>query len=134
MTMSKNEGIEKDYNDKDKQYQKREDMIFSFFRKLRKIEFWTYIAYVIVLTICFQSVMVMVLTLLFLKHFRTLWLICDLISIYYLSVKNWPCYLWIEIFDKYINDLLLRLIKVLLRKFWYVTRDFFWLKSKTTYL
>ena len=132
--MSKNEGIEKDDNDKDKQYQKREDMIFSFFRKLRKIEFWTYIAYVIVLTICFQSVMVMVLTLLFLKHFRTLWLICDLISISYLSVKNCPCYLWIEIFDKYIKDLLLRLIKVLLRKFWYVTRDFFWLKSKTTYL
>ena len=27
MTMSKNEGIEKDGNDKDKQYQKREDMI-----------------------------------------------------------------------------------------------------------
>ena len=134
MTMSKNEGIEKDDNSKDKQYQKREDMIFSFFRKLRKIEFWTYIAYVIVLTICFQSVMVMVLTLLFLKYFRTLWLICDLISIYYLSVKNCPCYLWIEIFDKYIKDSLLRLIKVLLRKFWYVTRDFFGLKSKTTYL
>ena len=37
--MSKNKGIEKDDNDKDKQYQKREDMIFSFFRKLRKIEF-----------------------------------------------------------------------------------------------
>ena len=90
MTMSKNEGIEKDDNNKDKQYQKREDMIFSFFRKLRKIEFWTYIAYVIVLTICFQSVIVMVLTL----H------ICDLISIYYLSVENCRCYLWIEIFDK----------------------------------
>ena len=90
MTMSKNEGIEKDDNNKDKQYQKREDMIFPFFRKLRKIEFWTYIAYVIVLTICFQSVIVMVLTL----H------ICDLISIYYLSVENCRCYLWIEIFDK----------------------------------
>ena len=51
MTMSKNKGIQKDDNDKDKQYQKREDMIFSFFRKLRKIEFWTYIAYVIDLTI-----------------------------------------------------------------------------------
>ena len=84
MTMSKNKGIEEDNNDKDKQYQKREDMIFSFFRKLRKIEFWTYIAYVIVLTICFQSVMVMVLTLLFLGYFRKLWRICDLISIYYL--------------------------------------------------
>ena len=90
--MSKNEGIEKDYNDKDKQYQKREDMIFSFFRKLRKIEFWTYIAYVIVLTICFQSVMIMVLTLLFLGYFRKLWRICDLISIYYLSVENCPCF------------------------------------------
>ena len=98
--MSKNEGIEKDDNSKDKQYQKREDMIFSFFRKLRKIEFWTYIAYVIVLTICFQSVMIMVLTLLFLGYFRKLWRICDLISIYYLSVENCPCYLWIEIFDK----------------------------------
>ena len=95
--MSKNEGIEKDDNDKDKQYQKREDMIFSFFRKLRKIEFWTYIAYVIVLTICFQSVMVMVLTLLFPGYFRNLWRICDLISIYYLSLQNCPCYLWIEI-------------------------------------
>ena len=51
MTMSENEGIQKDGNDKDKQYQKREDMIFSLFRKLRKIEFWTYRAYVIVLTI-----------------------------------------------------------------------------------
>ena len=38
MTMSKNGCIEKDDNDKDKQYQKREDRIFSFFRKLRKIE------------------------------------------------------------------------------------------------
>ena len=37
MSMSKNEGIEKDGNEKDKQYQKREDIIFSFFRKLRKI-------------------------------------------------------------------------------------------------
>ena len=53
MTMSKNEGIEKDDNGKDKQYQKREDMVFSFFIKLGKIEFWTYIAYVIVPTICF---------------------------------------------------------------------------------
>ena len=42
--MSKNEGIEKDDNDKDKQYQKREDMIVSFFRKLRKIGSWTYTA------------------------------------------------------------------------------------------
>ena len=98
--MSKNEGIEKDYNDKDKQYQKREDMIFSFFRKLRKIEFWTYIAYVIVLTICFQSVMVMVLTLLFLGYFRKLWRIWDLISTYYLSVENYLCCLWIKISDK----------------------------------
>ena len=39
MMMSKNESIEKGDNEKDKQYQKREDMIFSFFRKLRKIEF-----------------------------------------------------------------------------------------------
>ena len=69
MAMSNNEGIQKDANDKDKQYQKREDMIFSFFRKLRKIEFCTYIANVIVLIICFQSVMVMVLTLLFLGCF-----------------------------------------------------------------
>ena len=98
--MTKNKGIEKDDNDKDKQYQKREDMIFSFFRKLRKIEFWTYIAYVIVLTICFQSVMVMVLTLLFLGYFRNLWRIYNLISIYYLSVENCPSYLWIEIFNK----------------------------------
>ena len=97
--MLKNEGIEKDDNDKDKQYQKREDMIFSFFRKLRKIEFWTYIAYVIVLTIYFQSVMVMLLTLLFLWYFRKLQRICDLISIYYL-MENYPCYLWIETFDK----------------------------------
>ena len=36
MSMSKNEGIEKDDNEKDKQYQKREYMIFSFFRKLKK--------------------------------------------------------------------------------------------------
>ena len=34
--MSKNKGIEKDDNDKDKQYQKREDMIFSFFQKTEK--------------------------------------------------------------------------------------------------
>ena len=100
MTMSKNEGIENDDNDKDKQYQKKEDMIFLFFRKLRKIKFWTYIAYVIVMAICFHSVMVMVLTLLFLGCFRRFWRICDLISIYYLSVENCPCYLWIEIFDK----------------------------------
>ena len=99
MTMSKNEGIEKDNNDKDKQYQKREDMIFSFFRKLRKIEFWTYIAYVIVLTICFQSGMVMLLTLLVVWYFRKLWRICDLISVNYL-MENYPCYLWIEIFEK----------------------------------
>ena len=79
---------------------KREDMSFAFFRKLRKIEFWTYIAYVIVLTICFQSVMVMVLTLLFLGYFRKLWRICDLIGIYYLSVENSPCYLRIKTWDK----------------------------------
>ena len=57
-----------------------------------KIEFWTYIAYVIVLTVCFQSVMVMVLTLLFLGYFGKLWCISDLISMYYLSVENFPCY------------------------------------------
>ena len=100
MTMSKIKGIQKDDNDKDKQYQKREDMIFSFSRKLRKIEFWTYIVYVIVLTICFQSVMFMVLTLLFFGYFRKLWHISDLIGMYYLSMENCPCYLWIKIFDK----------------------------------
>ena len=100
MTMSRNEGMEKDDNNKDKQYEKREDVTFSFFRRLRKIAFWTYIPYIIVLTIYFQSVTVMVLTLLFLGYFRKLWRICDLISIYYLSVENCPCYLWIEIFDK----------------------------------
>ena len=100
MTMSKNEGMEKDDKDKDKQYQKREDVIFSFFRKLRRIAFWTYIAYVIVLTIYFASVTVMVLTLLFLRYFRKLWRICDLISIYFLSLENCPGYLWTEIFDK----------------------------------
>ena len=100
MTMSKNEGMEKDDKDKDKQYQKREDVIFSFFRRLRRIAFWTYIAYVIVLTIYFASVTVMVLTLLFLRYFRKLWRICDLISIYFLSLENCPGYLWTEIFDK----------------------------------
>ena len=128
MTMSKNEGMEKDDKDKDKQYQKREDVIFSFFRKLRKIAFWTYIAYVIVLTIYFQLVTVMVLTLLFLGYFRKLWRICDLISIYYLSVENCPCYLWIEIFDKlriccwawpnFVEDILVSYLWL------------FWLKSK----
>ena len=100
MTMSKNEDMEKDDKDKNKQYQKREDEIFSFSRKLRKIAFWTYIAYVIVLTIYFQLVTVMVLTLLFLGYFRKLWRICDLISIYYISLENCPGYLWIEIFYK----------------------------------
>ena len=100
MTISKNEGIGKDDNNNDKQYQERKDFIISFFRKLKKIEFWTYMAYVIVLTICFQSVMVMVLNLLFLGYFGKLWRICDLISLYYLSAENCPCYLWIEIFDK----------------------------------
>ena len=37
MMILRNEGIEKDDNDKNKQYQKREDIIFSFFRKPRKI-------------------------------------------------------------------------------------------------
>ena len=67
--MSKNKGIEKDNNGKDKQYQKREDMVFSIFKKVRKIEFRTYIAYVTVLTICFRSAMFVVLTLLFLGYF-----------------------------------------------------------------
>ena len=58
MKILKNKGVEKDDDDKDKQYQKNEDIIFSFVRKLRKIEFYTYIAHVIVLTIYFQSVMV----------------------------------------------------------------------------
>ena len=92
MTISKNEGIGKDDNNNDKQYQEKKDMIISFFRKLRKIEFWTYMAYVILLTICFQSVMVMVLTLLFLWYSGKLWRICDLISIYYLPAENYPCY------------------------------------------
>ena len=74
-------------------------MIFSFFQKTDKIEFWTYIAHVIFLIICFQSVMVMLLTLLSLWHFRKLWRICDLISVYYL-MESYPSYLWIEIFDK----------------------------------
>ena len=42
MSISKNEDIEKDGNEKDKQYQKREDMIFSFFRKLRKVILFKY--------------------------------------------------------------------------------------------
>ena len=100
MTMSKNEDMEKDDKGKNKQYQKREDEIFSFSRKLRKIALWTYIAYVIVLAIYFQSVTVMVLTLLFLGYFRKLWRICDLISIYFISLENCPGYLWIEIFYK----------------------------------
>ena len=33
-------------------------------------------------------------------YFRELWCIYDLMSIYYLSMENWPCNLWIEIFDK----------------------------------
>ena len=37
---------------------KRRYNLFTFFRKLRKIEFWQYLAYVIILTILFQSVMV----------------------------------------------------------------------------
>ena len=42
MTISKNKGMQKGDNDKNKQY-----------IKLRNIKFWTYIAYVIVLTIYF---------------------------------------------------------------------------------
>ena len=80
--MSKNEGMEKDGKDKDKQYQKREHVVFPFFRKLRRIAFWTYIAYVIVLTLYFESVTVMVLTLLFLGYFRNLWRICELVYIF----------------------------------------------------
>ena len=40
------------------------------------------------------------LILFFPGYFRKLWCIYDLISIYYLSVENWPCNLWTEIFDK----------------------------------
>ena len=40
------------------------------------------------------------LILFFPGYFRKLWCIYDLISIYYLSVENWPCNLCIEIFDK----------------------------------
>ena len=43
-------------------------------------------------TVCFQLVMVMVLTLLFHGYFGKLWCICDLISMSYLSVENCPCY------------------------------------------
>ena len=72
-------------------------MIFSFFIKLRKIECWTYIVYVIVLPISFQSVMVMVLTLFSPAYFRKLWRICDLISIYYLFGRlRICCWVWPE--------------------------------------
>ena len=62
-------------------------------------------SYVIFLTIYVQSVMVIYLLVLYLilffpGYFRKLWCIYDLISIYYLFVENWPCNLWIEIFDK----------------------------------
>ena len=52
------EDTEKGDNDKDKQYEKNEDIIFSFFRELGKIEFWAFMAYVIILNIYFQSAMV----------------------------------------------------------------------------
>ena len=46
MTMSKNGGVEKDDNDKDKEYQKGK--IWSFHLSENWEEFWTYIAYIIV--------------------------------------------------------------------------------------
>ena len=58
--MSKNKDIEKGDNDKDEQYQKGRYNLFIF-QKTEKIEFWTYIAYVIVLIIYFQLVMVIYL-------------------------------------------------------------------------
>ena len=118
--MLKKKGIKKDDNDKDKQYQKRKDMVFSFFRKLRKIEFWTYIAYVIVLII-YSYVMVMVLTLLFCQYFRKLWGI-SLHGELPMLLMDWN--LW------QIEDLLLGLTKLLLKKFWLSYLWLFWLKSK----
>ena len=55
MKISKHGSIEKG---DDSKITKNEDIIFAFFGKLRKVEFRTYIAYVIVLTIYFQSVIV----------------------------------------------------------------------------
>ena len=118
--MLKKKGIKKDDNDKDKQYQKRKDMVFSFFRKLGKIEFWTYIAYVIVLII-YSYVMVMVLTLLFCQYFRKLWGI-SLRGELPMLLMDWN--LW------QIEDLLLGLTKLLLKKFWLSYLWLFWLKSK----
>ena len=43
---------------------------------------------------------VLYLILFFPGYFLKFWCIYDLISIYYLLVENWPCNLWIEIFDK----------------------------------
>ena len=43
---------------------------------------------------------VLFLILFFPGYFHNLWCIYDLISKYYPSVENWPCDLWIEIFDK----------------------------------
>ena len=120
MAMSKNQGIEKDDNNKDKQYQKRKDMIFSFFRKLRKIEFWTYIAYVIVLTICFQSVIVKVLTLL--TH---LWF-----NQYILSLRGELPMLLMDWNLWQIENLLLGLTKTFVEQILVSYLWPFWLKSK----
>ena len=65
------------------------------------------------------------MNLLFPGYFCKFWRICDLISIYYLSVENWPCNLWIEIFDK------LRICCWIWPKFcWGNYLWLFWLKSK----
>ena len=94
MTMSKNESIEKDDNDKDKQWY---DLFI--FQKTEKN--WV----LNINTTCncsdhlFSISCGYSLDLSFLWYFHKLWCICDLIGIYYL-MESYPCYLWIEIFDK----------------------------------
>ena len=102
MTISKNEGIEKEGNGKDKQYQKNGDKWkYQKTEKNRVLNIHSIcncsdhlfsVSYGYILSFMFD--------LTFPGYFRKLWRISDLISIYYLSVKNWPCNLWIEIFDK----------------------------------
>ena len=75
------------------------------FQKTEENRILNIYSYVIFLTIYVQSVMVIYLLVLYLilffpGYFRKLWCIYYLISIYYLFVENWPCNLWIEIFDK----------------------------------
>ena len=64
---------------------------------LRKIEFWTWIAYVINLTI-YRFILSFMFDLTFARIFS--WRICDLINIYYLCVEDWPCNIRMEIFGK----------------------------------